>query len=194
MTLPLEGISLASLKTRLETSIETRTIQAVKRDPTAFGDLYEQYVESVFRYLYSRIGSVHAAEDATAQTFLAALESFDRFRGDGHFASWLFGIAHHKAMDHFRSQKRTATLDEAQDLAIEDDPLGRVIRSEQAEAVSKLIQVLPENERELIRLRFLAGLSFAEMGHLLGCSEEAVKKSVYRLLARLHSQLEITYG
>ena len=171
---------------------ELRIIRAARQDPKAFGDLYKLYVEQIFRYLYSRLGNVHEAEDITAQTFLAAFESFDRFQQDGHFASWLFTIARNKAMDHFRQRKNTASIDEADDISVEEDPLYGVIQSEQAAALSKLIQPLPEEDRELLRLRFLAAMSYPEIAHFLHRNEEAVKKSIYRLLARLHSQLEVS--
>ncbi len=173
-------------------SDELRMIKASRKDPKAFGELYNLYVEQVFRYLYSRLGNVHDAEDATAQTFLAAFESFDTFRQNGHFAPWLFTIARNKAMDHFRQRKNTASIVEMVDIPVEYDPLSGVIQSDQAVAVSKLIQVLPEEERELLRLRFLAEMSFPEIAYFLQRNEEAAKKSIYRLLARLHSQLEVS--
>src|SRR5450759_1616379 len=98
------SIVLTSEKINHE-SDELKIIRAAKQDSKAFGDLYKLYVEQVFRYLYSRIGNVHEAEDITAQTFLVAFESFDRFRQVEHFASWLFTIARNKAMDHFVNEK-----------------------------------------------------------------------------------------
>jgi RNA polymerase sigma-70 factor (ECF subfamily) len=135
---------------------------------------------------------VHEAEDATAQTFLAAFESFDRFRQDGHFASWLFTIARNKAMDHFRRRENTSSIDDVDDIPVENDPLYGVIQSEQTLALSRLIQALPKEDRELLRLRFLANMSFPEIAHFFHRNEDAVKKSIYRLLARLHSQLEVS--
>jgi len=86
------SIALTSEKIKREAD-ETKLIKAVKRDPRAFGELYKLYVNQIFRYLYSRIGNLEEAEDATSKTFLAAFEAFDKFRQDGHFASWLFAIA-----------------------------------------------------------------------------------------------------
>ncbi len=169
---------------------EIRIINAAQRDPRAFGDLYLQYVERVFRYTFTRIGDVKAAEDATAQTFLAALESLDRYREDGHFASWLFGIARNKAMDYFRWHSRLIPMEAAGEIPVEETTLAQVIQSEQAKALSKIIQALPEEERELLRLRFMAELTYPEIARLLHRNEEAVKKTIYRLLARLHSQME----
>jgi RNA polymerase sigma-70 factor (ECF subfamily) len=185
------SIVLTSEKINHE-SDELKIIRAAKQDSKAFGDLYKLYVEQVFRYLYSRIGNVHEAEDITAQTFLVAFESFDRFRQEEHFASWLFTIARNKAMDHFRQRKNTSSIDEIDDIPVENDPLYGVIQSEQTAALSKLIQALPEEDRELLRLRFLAEMSFPEISHILHRNKEAVKKLTYRLLARLHSQLEVS--
>ena len=173
-------------------SDELSIIKAARHDPKAFGELYMLYVERVFRYLYSRVGNIQEAEDATSQTFLAAFESFDKFQQERQFASWLFTIARNKAMDHFRQRKKISSIDEVVDIPMENDPLPGVIQSEQAAALSKLIQALPEEERELLRLRFLAAMSFPEIAHFLHRNEDAVKKSVYRLLARLHSQLEVS--
>ena len=171
---------------------EKKIINAARKDPRLFGELYKRYVERIYRYLFSRIGNVHDAEDATAQTFMAAFESFDRFRQDGHLASWLFTIARNKAMDHFRRQKSTPIIDENNDIPDEKEPLNDVILSEQTAVLSELIRSLPLDDRELLRLRFLAEMSFSEIAHLLHRKEEAVKKSIYRLLARLKSQAEVS--
>lgn len=165
-------------------------IENARNDPQAFAELYQLYIQPVFRYLFSRIGSLPEAEDATAQTFLAILESLDRYHDDGHFAAWVFSIARRKAMDHFRSQRRQMPLEQAESIPLPSDLLQQAIQSQQNQALAKLIRSLPEGERELIRLRYIADLSFSEIGRLLNRSEEASKKSLYRLLARLQSQLE----
>ena len=185
------SIALKSKQTERE-SEELRIISAVREDPKAFGELYKLYVEQVFRYLYSRLGNVHEAEDVTAQTFLAAFESFDKFREDGHLASWLFSIARNKVNDHFRQQKKSAPIEVAESIPVADGLLVGVIQSEQVTNMTNLIQELSEDERELLRLRFLVEMSFPEIAHFLRKNEEAVKKSIYRLLARLHSQLEVS--
>jgi RNA polymerase sigma-70 factor (ECF subfamily) len=170
---------------------EIELVKAAKRNPTEFGALYRRYVDPVFRYLYSRTGSVPDAEDAAAQTFLAAFETLGSLRQEEHFASWLFTIARHKAMDGFRAQKGLVSIEEVAEIAIDKDPLSEVIHSDQTALLKRLVAALPEEERELLRLRFLAGLSFAEMGRLLQRNEDAVKKTLYRLLARLHDQVEV---
>ena len=169
---------------------EDDLVAEARRTPEAFEGLYNLYVQQVFRYLYSRIGSLAEAEDATAQTFLAALDAFERYRHNGHFAAWLFAIARRKAADHFRKQNGQVPLESVGELALETDMLQEVIRTERSQALSDLVTALPEQERDLLRLRYIAELSFSEISRLLNRSEGAVKKALYRLLARLHSQLE----
>lgn len=169
---------------------ESDLIAAVRKDPRQFGDLYQRYLTPVFRYIYSRTGSQPVAEDITAQTFLAAFESFDRFRGNGRFAAWLFGIARNKVIDAYRNQSRSVPLEEVAEPHVDSDLLGGAIRSEQSNALAGIIAALNDDEQELLRLRYLADLSYREIAQLTGRREDAVKKTTYRLLARLHSQLE----
>ena len=186
---------------------EAVLVSRAKNDPQAFEALYSIYVQPVFRYLCSRLGSVPDAEDVTAQTFLAALEGFQCYRHNGHFAAWLFSIARRKTVDHYRQQRRQLGLHQrelsqlesegsspSQWLAAqEDDPLLQVIRREQFDALAQHVQSLPEKERDLLRLRYVAELSFSEIGRLLGRREDAVKKAFYRLLGRLQNQLEVSH-
>ncbi len=182
-------IAMAPMDYTNETD-EAWLVAEARDDRRAFGRLYALHVQPLFRYLYSRIGGVPEAEDVTAQTFLAALEAFGHYRHDGHFAAWLFGIARKKAADYFRRQRRQAPLAEAERVTTGSDLLQGAIQSERSVALARLIAALPEADRELIRLRFVAELNFSEIGRLLGRSEEAAKKALYRLLARLQSQLE----
>jgi len=172
---------------------EMEAVREAWRDPKAFGKLYKLYVKRIFGYLFSKIQNVQEAEDITAQTFLAAFESFDSLRNENLFSSWLFTIARHKATDHFRTRKIIEPLQEELVTSKEGDPLSKVIRSEQARAVSGLIQGLSEEDQELLRLRFIAELSFPEIARVVHKNSEAVKKSIYRLLARLKEKLEVNY-
>jgi RNA polymerase sigma-70 factor (ECF subfamily) len=190
MTVPIVSTSLPE---DFQKPNEADLIAAAKKDPKEFGRIYHLYIQSIFRYLYSRIGSLPDAEDATAQTFLAALEALDRYQHHGHLAAWLFAIARRKAMDHFRRQRRQVPLENAENISSETDLLHEVIQTEEITSLATLINALSEEEHELIRLRYIAELSFSEIGQLLHRNEAAVKKSLYRLLARLQSQLDITH-
>jgi len=165
-------------------------VDAARKDPAAFGHLYDRYVQPIYRYIFSRVGTTHIAEDITSQTFMTAYESLGKYRERGQFSAWLFRIARSKMNDHFRRSRREVELEAAGELLEKEDALGALIRAEELSRIRFLIKRLNDEEQELIRLRYVADLSFAEMAELLGRREDAVKKSLYRLLARLKSQME----
>lgn len=171
---------------------EATLVLAAQRDPKEFTALYDRYFRPIYRYLYSRVGSVHDAEDLTAQTFLAALEALPRYHHRGYFSAWLFTIARNKARDHYHLGTQEAQLDENLPGKAEG-PLSQAIRSDQIEQLASLISKLEEEEQELIHLRCIANLSFAEIGASLGRKENTVKKTYYRLVARLRRQLELSH-
>ena len=166
-------------------------VEAARSNSTAFGELYRRYVVRVYRYLYSHVGVSEAAEDLTAQVFCAAWEGMAHYQERGSFAAWLFRIARNKVNDHFRRQRPSLPFDDGNLLLREDsDPLASL---EQAEALHRLgvlmVRLAPE-QLELLRLRFAADLSFAQMATVLGRNEAAVKMSLYRLLEHLRSEWE----
>ena len=165
-------------------------IAAALEDPAAFGRLYDHFIQRIYRYVYSRVGDAHEAEDITSQTFIAAYESLGRYRERGQFSAWLFRIARSKMNDHFRRSRREVRLEAAERIAEVDDALGALIQNEELIRLRSLIKKINDDERELIRLRYVAELSFVEMAELLGKREDAVKKSFYRLLERLKGQME----
>jgi RNA polymerase sigma factor (sigma-70 family) len=166
--------------------------KASRRDPAAFARLYRRYVTPVYRYLYSRVGNGVEAEDLTAQVFIDVLEGLDRYRERGTFAAWLFTIARHKAADHHRQQHPHLSLDEVAGRPTRnDDPLDRVMHREELERLADLVAQVDEEEQDLLRLRFAAGLTYAEIGEVTGGrSQAAVKMAIHRLLRRLKARWE----
>lgn len=175
-----------------QTTDELALVRAAQTDSQAFGALYDRYIQRVYRYCYYRTNNASDAEDLTAQIFLAALEALPRYRQDGHFAGWLFSIARKKVADFHRRTPyaRYVALDEAALPPIHTDLAVDVETSQRRERLLQMIQGLAEEERELIHLRYVAELSFAEIASVLRKNEEAVKKTLYRLMARLKRELE----
>lgn len=168
-------------------------LAAQAHDGQALARLYEKNVRPVYRYLHSLVGNGPDAEDLTSTTFLQALEALPRYRPGGSFTAWLFRIAHSRAMDHFRRQRPEVGLDPATHPADESDPAGQVIQRQEQELLRRLLVNLTVEQQDLLRLRYIAELSFAEIGRVVGKSEGAVKKHLYRLLARLQTQMEVDH-
>jgi RNA polymerase sigma factor (sigma-70 family) len=155
----------------------------------SFRALYDRWLQPVYRYILSRVRNVPEAEDLTSQTFLTALEAFPRYRERGRAAAWLFTIARNKILDAAR-RKTPSPLSEDEDGPIyADDSIGGW-GAEFLISLRMRIDSLPAEEKELIRLRYVADLSFPEMAEVVGKREEAVKKSLYRLIGRLRKDLE----
>lgn len=169
-------------------------IAAAYLDPQAFGELYDKYAPAVYRYLLSRLGSIEEARDIMSQTFLKAVEMFPHYKHKGFFSAWIFSIARSRYVDHLRRTKTPVELIHEEHVDPTPDPLTDMIAAERIAEVVKYIQASSEEEQEILRLRYVADLSFAEMAELLNKNQDAVKKNFYRLLARLQSQLEVSHG
>ena len=178
-------------------------VDAARRDPARFEALYRRYVARVYSFAYYELGNHHAAEDATAGTFLGALASLDRFEerarpADGEGAStfkvWLFQIARNAIANERRSVRRhpAADLDEAT-AAIVADPLdveGDVVRRDEASAAWRAVGRLPGDRRRALVLRFVDELSTAEIAGVMGRSEGAVRVLLHRALRNVARDLE----
>ncbi len=158
-------------------------------DPQTFAALYRQYLPAVFRYLYRRVGNAADAEDLTAQTFTEALQAVvqEKFCPGGNFPAFLFTIARRRTADFYRQRPESA-LKEHPDP--EPGLLAALETREDLQRLTTLLAQLDEEKQELLRLRFAAGLSFAEIALLEGKSEAAVKMTLYRALAWLREHWE----
>ncbi len=149
-------------------------------DSEAFGQLYDHYQGSVYRFLYYRVGSVPLAEDLTAETFFRALRSMSSFRWQGKdFGAWLMTIARNLTTDHFKAG-RTRLEHSTEDLSTLDSaaegPENAVLASLTNEVLLEALSELPTEQRECLVMRFLQGLSIAETADVLGRSSGAIKQ------------------
>jgi RNA polymerase sigma-70 factor (ECF subfamily) len=167
---------------------EASLVAAARRDPKAFGVLYHRYATRVYRYLYSHVDNAADAEDLTAQVFMSAWESLERYREQGNFPAWLFSISRNKVKDFYRRQRQQLPLDEAHPQLRQDwDSLDRVELDESLCSLSALVEKLDPDQQELLRLRFAADLSYAEIAGILKKREAAVKMAMTRLLRQLRA-------
>jgi RNA polymerase sigma-70 factor, ECF subfamily len=172
---------------------DAELILAAQQNPTLFQVLYDRWAVPVYQYFYHRTGEIASAEDLTSQLFLAAYQALPRYQHRGHFAAWLFTIARNQAKEYYRKSGREVPLETAYDLTSPSDPAVEVTQEDEIRCLVQLIRSLPEREQEMIRLRYIANLSFADMAILYHKRPDAVKKSLYRLQARLQSLLEQYY-
>jgi RNA polymerase sigma-70 factor (ECF subfamily) len=185
----METATLRNNETDLTPEDEDLLVEAARSDPEAFAALYRHYLTPVYRYLLRRSNNEHDAEDLTAQVFTEALEGLlsHHYRAGGCFAAWLFTIARRRLVDFYR-QPPAAILEDPP--APESGLLVELERGEDTQQLVHLLDKLDDERQELLRLRFSAGLSFAEIGLLEGRSEAAVKMALYRTLDFLREHWE----
>lgn len=167
-------------------------VAAACRDRARFAALYERYADRLFRYARARTGSADDAADIVGQTMLAAHEELERYDpARGSFAGWLFAIAARRIADRGRRAGRwrrlIVWLRGPEPLG--DDALDALVRADDAARVRALLGRLPERDRELVLLRYSAGLSSAEIGDALGISAGAARARLSRVLDRLRAEL-----
>jgi RNA polymerase sigma-70 factor (ECF subfamily) len=167
-------------------SDETEVVRRAASDANALATLYQRYVAKVYRFLRVRCSSADETADLTQQVFLKMAEALPRYRERGvPFAAWLFRIARNAAIDHARRHRVTVPWDSLSDAAAPDDVEEWVLHRETRAHVGALLAALSSDERELLSLRFAAGLSSREIAAVVGGSEAAVKKRLTRTIQRL---------
>ncbi|MER7421210.1 sigma-70 family RNA polymerase sigma factor [Nonomuraea rubra] len=194
------GVRLASrLPARTDDSdLRELTSLAVQGDRSAIESLLGELRPMVVRYCRARLGRVsgqyHIADNVAQEVCIAVLSALPRYRDMGRpFASFVFGIASHKVADALRSSVRSAVP--TQDLPDGPDdgpgPEETVVRYIEVEHARRLLARLPDNQRELLLLRVVSGLSAEETGNVLGMSPGAVRVAQHRALARLRQMAEL---
>ena len=158
-------------------------------DSEAFGQLYDHYNASVYRFLYYRVGSVPLAEDLMSETFFRALRSMSSFRWQGKdFGAWLMTIARNLVADHFKAG-RTRLEMTTEDMAAHDSsaegPEDSVLAELANEVLLKALRELPREQQECLIMRFLQGMSIAETAAVLDRSDGAVKQLQLRAVRTL---------
>jgi RNA polymerase sigma-70 factor (ECF subfamily) len=163
--------------------------RAQSGEAEAFGSLYDQYSDTVYRYIYYRVGGRATAEDLTSETFLRALRRIGTFTWQGRdFGAWLVTIARNLVADHFKSSRfrLEVTTGEMLDAnEVERSPEDSVLESLSNAALLEAVHRLNPQQQECVTLRFLQGLSVAETAHVMGKNEGAIKTLQYRAVRTL---------
>ncbi len=162
-------------------------------DAEAFGELYDRYVDLVYRYVSYRVGSPQLAEDLTSETFLRALRRIGSFTWQGRdVGAWFVTIARNLIADHYKSGRyrlETSTDDVTTSVSAgslaEAGPEDAVLEGMQNKVLLEAVKQLNAEQQECIVLRFLQGLSVAETAQVMGKNDGAIKALQYRAIRTL---------
>jgi RNA polymerase sigma-70 factor (ECF subfamily) len=175
-----------------ETAVTLALVQrAQSGDAEAFGELYDHYVDLVYRYIYYRVGTTQLAEDLTSETFLRALRRISSFTWQGRdVGAWFVTIARNLIADHYKSgryrlEMTTDDVSESGARLVEDGPEASVLEAMQNKVLLEAVKQLNAEQQECIVLRFLQGMSVAETAQAMGKNDGAIKALQYRAIRTL---------
>ena len=175
---------------------ENEIIRSVLRgNVNDFEKLVTAYEKNVYNIALKMVGDPDDAADMTQETFIKAYRALSGFRGDSKFSSWLYRIASNVCLDFLRSRSRhpqvsLSAVDEDDRATFElpdmrQNPEEQLMKKLGMEAVRRGLEQLPEQQRQILVLRELGGLSYAELAQTLGLEEGTVKSRIFRARKRL---------
>jgi RNA polymerase sigma-70 factor (ECF subfamily) len=166
--------------------------RAQSGDAEAFGELYDRYVDLVYRYIYYRVGTTQLAEDLTSETFLRALRRISSFTWQGRdVGAWFVTIARNLIADHYKSGRYRLELttedvsESGASTLVADGPESSVLEAMQNKVLLEAVKQLNAEQQECIVLRFLQGMSVAETAQARGKNDGAIKALQYRAIRTL---------
>ncbi len=161
---------------------------AQQGDRQAFARLVERYWDGLYRWLYHLAHDRHTAEDLAQEAFLKALNGLHTFRPGTNFRAWLFRIAHNTYANHRRSARPRQPFPE--DVAADDEgPVEQALSREALRLLAQAVSRLPADFRAAFLLRAEEGLSFRQVGDVLGITEETARWRVFKARQKLMSVL-----
>ncbi|MED0673697.1 sigma-70 family RNA polymerase sigma factor [Aneurinibacillus aneurinilyticus] len=158
-----------------------------------FSQIYEMYNKRVYKYICFRINNHYAAEDICSHVFETVITKYHSFSPEkSKFEIWLFAIVRNAVTDYFRAQKKRAffSLNTLLNMVfIESSPEDLVIRDDNNQELFKALARLRNKERNILAMKYGAGLKNSEIAQLMGVSESNIGVVVYRSLRKLHKIL-----
>ena len=172
---------------------EYSILDRAKKNPQAFGELYEKYFDRIFNFVYRQTDDEDLTADLTSQTFLIALKNVDRYQFRGvPFSAWLYKIASNEINKHYRKQKQTKVF------SIEEMRIKELMEQADEEYNEEIIHRLMNYLKELptdmllvLELRFFEDKDFREIAFILDITESGAKMRTYRALDRLRKNFNL---
>ncbi len=170
---------------------ESALIERAKREPAAFGELYDRYFQQMYRFVYSRVRDQNAAEDVTSEVFMKALRGIGRYQHTGRpFSAWLYQIAVNAVNDRYRSARPTEDIDAQiaisaagpgiEELALQQDELRRIW---------SIVERLPRAQRTAMVLKFQEDMKIDDIAAVMGKTPGAVKLLIHRGVTRVRESM-----
>ena len=164
--------------------------RAARGDGDAAGLLFDHYYPRVYRYALSKLGRAQDAEDVAAETFARVLRGLERFRWRGAgFEAWIFRIAYNLIVDQYRGSGREELSESEEDEPDNQTPEDLYFQTETASELSHVLNKLSTDQKEVLLLRFVAGLDTDEICEVMGRTPNAVRQLQFRALETMRKRM-----
>lgn len=155
----------------------------------AFGQLYGIYLDRIYRYAFHQVQDRMTAEDITEEVFVKAWKAIKSCKGKGHtFSAWIYRIAHNHIINTLRNTQKFTSI-EMENIADISNPKLEVEMKLEQQELTEMIAGLPQNQRQVVVLKFIEGLDNRETGKIMRKSEGAVRILQMRALATLRQKI-----
>lgn len=179
--------------TEAEIQHEYAILERAKRNPKAFGELYEKYFDRIFNFIYRQTDDEELTDDLCSQTFLSVLKNIGRYEFRGvPFSAWLYKIASNEVNKHYRKKKNDKVF------SIEEVRVRELFEQandgwdeEILEQLLRYFKELPTDMLQVLELRFFEDKDFKEIAFILDITESGAKMRTYRALDRLRKNFNI---
>ncbi len=161
-------------------------------DTASFGVLYEKYVAAIYAFVYWKVQHRETAEDITSRAFMKALKNIRSLEAaEGAFRPWVYTIARNTVVDHWRTHREHADVDDVWDLVGDEDiPRDADARMRLA-GVQKYVQQLDAVQRDIVLLRVWGDLTYEDIGHIVGKRPDNCKVIFSRAVRKMRADLAV---
>ncbi len=157
---------------------------------TEFEDIYNNYFKDIFLYIYKVSGDRHIAEDITAETFMKAIKSIEKFKGNCDIRVWLCQIAKNCYFSFLRKKKKTIHLDELSEQKDNFNFEQIISSTEESMEIHEILHNLDEPYKEVFSLRVFGELSFKQIACLFGKSDNWACVTYHRARNKIKERME----
>jgi RNA polymerase sigma-70 factor (ECF subfamily) len=179
--------------TEAEIQHEYAVLERAKRNPKAFGELYEKYFDRIFNFIYRQTDDEELTDDLCSQTFLSVLKNIGKYEFRGvPFSAWLYKIASNEVNKYYRKRKNDKVF------SIEEVRVRELFEQandgwdeEIMEQLLRYFKELPTDMLQVLELRFFEDKDFKEIAFILDITESGAKMRTYRALDRLRKNFNI---
>jgi len=159
-------------------------------DPQAAAAVVARYTDALGAVAYAIVGDMSLAEDVVQETFARAARGIRSLEDPARLGRWLVGIARHAAVDTVRKRRRERPLAGQDVPSPHGNPACEAARAELRVSLRHAVAALPEDQRDLFVMKYMAGMSYREIGRALAMTPDAVGQKLWRIRRKLQHELE----